>query len=413
MLTEQLLKQAFTAMVRHGALKMVTSRGTVFRFGDGGAPQVAIRFADAGAEWALCLDPELKLGQLYTDERLLIEHGSLFDFLTLVLQADHGELNTAPLASLRRVFAFARRVSRTNDAVRSKHNAAHHYDLDARLYGLFLDRDRQYSCAYFEHPDQPLDDAQAAKKRHIAKKLRLRPGHRVLDIGSGWGGLALYLAEVGAAGDVLGVTLSEEQFAYATERAAKAGLADRVRFALQDYRAVEGTFDRIVTVGMFEHVGSRSYDAFFKTCRRLLADDGMMLLHTIARTGRPYPTNPWITRHIFPGGHIPTLSEIAPALERSGLMLTDLEVLRCHYAYTLKAWRERFVGRWNEAAQIYGERFCRMWECYLAMSEAAFRFEDAVVFQIQLAPWGSSSPTETRSPDNPPRPSQNAGGSAR
>ncbi|HEX2136199.1 MAG TPA: cyclopropane-fatty-acyl-phospholipid synthase family protein [Microvirga sp.] len=354
-------------------------------FGNGSQPTVAVRLADDRAIWALLLDPELQLGELFMNERLVVERGSIYDLIELLLENGHGARSLLPVHPLKRLREMKWRLRSGNTAARAKRNASHHYDLDSRLYELFLDADRQYSCAYFEYSDQSLDDAQHAKKRHIAAKLRLESGHRVLDIGSGWGGLALYLAETGGAGDVLGITLSDEQLTTARERAARAGLASRVDFELQDYRAVEGTFDRIVSVGMFEHVGPASYDAFFKACRRLLAEDGVMLLHTIARTGEPCGPNPWVTRYIFPGGHIPTLSEIAPALERSGLMLTDLEVLRLHYAWTLRAWRERFLARRDEALRIYGERFCRMWEFYLASFEVAFRVEDLVVFQLQLA----------------------------
>jgi cyclopropane-fatty-acyl-phospholipid synthase len=353
-------------------------------FGDGTEPHVAVRLTDQRAILALLTDPELRTGELFMDGRLVVERGSIYDLLDVLLRGAAGGrsfLRFHPWKAVRRALW---RVSSKNTAARAKRHVAHHYDLDGRLYELFLDPDRQYSCAYFEHRDQSLEDAQAAKKRRVTAKLNLEAGQRVLDIGSGWGGLALYLAQVAGAGEVLGITLSEEQLAYSRRRADAAGLAGTVRFELQDFRAVRRTFDRIVSVGMFEHVGPGSYDAFFDTCRGLLAEDGVMLLHTIARTGEPFPPNPWVTRYIFPGGHIPTLSEIAPALERSGLMLTDLEVLRMHYAWTLRAWRERFLSRRDEAKRLYDERFCRMWEFYLAVFEVVFRIEDLVVFQLQL-----------------------------
>ena len=253
-----------------------------------------------------------------------------------------------------------------------------------RLYDLFLDSDRQYSCAYFEYPGQSLDDAQTAKKRHIAAKLLPKDGATTLDIGCGFGGLGLYLAGVAGA-RVTGVTLSEEQFAVATERARQTGLVDRVEFRLQDYRDVSETFDRIVSVGMFEHVGVNHYDEFFTKVRGLLKDDGVMLLHSIGRNSVPGVTNPWIRKYIFPGGYIPSLSEVLPAIERAGLYVTDIEILRLHYADTLRAWRERFMARRDEAAKLYDERFCRMWEFYLAGSETSFRVDGHMVFQIQLA----------------------------
>jgi cyclopropane-fatty-acyl-phospholipid synthase len=261
---------------------------------------------------------------------------------------------------------------------------AHHYDLDGRLYSLFLDADRQYSCAYFETPDTSLDDAQLAKKRHLAAKLLLdKPDTRVLDIGCGWGGLGLYLADVTGA-DVTGVTLSQEQHAIANERAAERGLSQHARFELQDYRDVPGPFDRIVSVGMFEHVGVGHYDEFFKQCARLLADDGVMVLHSIGRSEGPSVTNPWISKYIFPGGYIPALSEVLPYIEKHGLLVTDIEILRLHYAETLKAWRERFMAHREEAERIYDRRFVRMWEFYLAASEMSFRDQNMMNFQIQI-----------------------------
>lgn len=384
MLSEKLLATAFTRAVRHGTLEMTTAAGRHMSFGDGGEPRVAIRFTDAPAQMALCLHPELKIGELFVDGRLVIEQGTIYDLLQLLLQDTRGELDELPFHRLRKIRAWMKRRSE-NDAAKSKRNVAHHYDLDGRLYALFLDADRQYSCAYFDHPDTSLEEAQLAKKRHIAAKLLVEPGHSVLDIGSGWGGMGLYLAQVAGAGAVKGVTLSEEQLEASRKRAGAAGLLGRVNFELEDYRATKGSFDRIVSVGMFEHVGPPSYDEYFRTCRQLLKEDGVMLLHTIGRSGPPYPTNPWITKYIFPGGHLPILSEIMPSVERAGLVVTDIEVLRLHYAFTLKAWRERFLARREEVLRLYDERFCRMWECYLAMSESAFRFQDAVVFQIQFA----------------------------
>ncbi len=271
-----------------------------------------------------------------------------------------------------------------NGRNRARKNVAHHYDLDGRLYSLFLDADRQYSCAYFETPGQTLDDAQLAKKRHLAAKLLIEHGSSVLDIGSGWGGLALYLAETSGA-QATGITLSEEQLAFARGRAAERELADRVEFRLQDYRDVTGRFERIVSVGMFEHVGVGFYDAYFRKCAALLADDGVFVLHSIGRSKRPGITNPWIAKYIFPGGYIPSLSEVLPAIERAGLLVTDIEILRLHYAETLKAWRERFLAHREEVERLYDERFVRMWEFYLAASEMAFRKQGMMVFQIQMA----------------------------
>ena len=275
------------------------------------------------------------------------------------------------------------RISQFNARGRAKNNVAHHYDLDGRLYSLFLDADKQYSCAYFETPDSTLDDAQLAKKRHIAAKLLIRPGNRVLDIGSGWGGLGLYLAEMAGA-DVTGVTLSTEQFQVSNARAAEKNLARSARFLMEDYRDIAGPFDRIVSVGMFEHVGVNFYETYFKRCAELLGEDGVMVLHSIGRSTGPDVTSPWITKYIFPGGYIPALSEVMPAVERAGLLVCDMEIQRLHYAETLKAWRERFMARREEAVRLYDERFARMWEFYLAASEMSFRKQNMMNFQLQL-----------------------------
>ena len=311
------------------------------------------------------LNPALSLGELYMDGRIVVTRGGLYDLLELGAR-NLAEIEGLPwVEALHRVRVAFRGLHQRNDRRRARRNVAAHYDLDARLYDLFLDSDRQYSCAYFEYPGQSLDDAQTAKKRHIAAKLLPKDGATALDIGCGFGGMALYLAGVAGA-KVTGVTLSTEQFAVATDRARQAGLADRVEFRLQDYRDVEETFDRIVSVGMFEHVGVNRYDEYFAAARRQLKDDGVMLLHSIGRNSVPGATNPWIRKYIFPGGYIPSLSEVLPAIERSGLYVTDIEILRLHYADTLRAWRERFMARRDEAAKLYDERFCRMWEFYLA-----------------------------------------------
>jgi cyclopropane-fatty-acyl-phospholipid synthase len=277
-----------------------------------------------------------------------------------------------------------RRLHQYNPAHRARANVAHHYDLSDTLYGLFLDADRQYSCAYFTHEHDDLDQAQRDKKRHLAAKLLLEPGVRVLDIGSGWGGLGMYLAEAGAA-EVVGITLSEEQLKVSRERAARAGLDDRVRFELCDYRALDGKFDRIVSVGMFEHVGLRHYPEFFAAVRDLLCEDGVAVLHSIGRADGPGATNPWLRKYIFPGGYSPALSEVLPVVERLGLWVTDIEILRLHYAETLRLWRRRFLANRARIAELYDERFCRMWEFYLVGSELAFRRMGHMVFQLQLA----------------------------
>lgn len=385
-----LLRHIFSRIVTRGALTIVTARGTQLTFGDGSGAPVRVRLADWRAEMALLLDPDMRLGELYMDGRFIVEEGSIYQFVHLVLREAQTSTHALPARLLDRARAALRGFRLRNLPARSQRNVAHHYDLDGRLYELFLDGDRYYSCAYFEHESASLEEAQRAKTRHIIAKLRLEPGNTVLDIGSGWGGMARALADAGAA-QVLGVTLSREQLVYARERTADAAV-QRVSFELTDYRKVTGRFDRIVSVGMFEHVGLGSYGTFFRRCRKLLADDGTMLLHTIGCSAEPGFTTPWLDKYIFPGGYIPSLSEILPAIERAGLTVTDVEVLRGHYALTLKAWRERFLARWQEAASLYDERFCRMWEYYLATAEVAFRCEDLVVFQIQIARRAESVP---------------------
>ena len=312
------------------------------------------------------------------DGRLTLEGGDIYDFLRLVA-------SQMAIRPMRRglLWRWKRRLAQTNDRLRARRNVRHHYDLTLEFYRLFLDDDLQYSCALFETPDATLEQAQAAKKRRLIDKLILRPDQRVLDIGCGWGGLGLSLARAG--GRVTGVTLSTEQHATARARATESGLADRTDFRLQDYRDLDGTFDRIISVGMFEHVGLPHYQTYFDAVARLLTEDGVAVIHAIGRRKPPSRTQPWIARHIFPGGYIPSLSEVFPAIERAGLWVTDVEVLRLHYAETLRHWRERFLARRAEAAALYDERFCRMWEFYLAASEVGFRDLGHMVFQIQLS----------------------------
>jgi len=386
-LVDWCLKRGLSSIVTRGALTVRTASGRVLIFGDGTGAPVHVRFTDDRAEWALLIDADKRLGELYMDGRFIVECGTLYDFVAMMLR--EGQNSTHPLIAriIDHVRTKLRIFRHRNLPGRSKANVAHHYDLDGRLYELFLDPDRQYSCAYFEHADQSLDDAQIAKKRHLAAKLLIEPNNSILDIGCGWGGLALHMAEHAPGGYVLGVTLSEEQHDYASKRVADRarGTPAEVQFALRDYRSLTGRFDRIVSVGMFEHVGLASYRTFFRKCAELLEDDGIMVLHTIGCSATPGFTTPWLDKYIFPGGYIPALSEIVPEIEAAGLAITDVEVLRLHYAKTLEAWRERFMAHWDEAAKLYDERFCRMWEYYLSTAEAAFRYEDLVVFQIQIA----------------------------
>ncbi|HMK69380.1 MAG TPA: cyclopropane-fatty-acyl-phospholipid synthase family protein [Xanthobacteraceae bacterium] len=380
---DRLIPILLSRFIRHGSLTLTTAAGNTYTFGDGSGPAVAVRFTSAKAQRAALFNPELRLGEAYMDGTFVVERGSIADALAILLRHEHIAPPTwsRPWRDGRYLF---RRLQQFNPRSRARRNVAHHYDLDGRLYRLFLDADQQYSCAYFEDPEQSLDDAQLAKKRHLAAKLRVEPGATVLDIGCGWGGLALYLAEIAGA-RVTGITLSQEQHARAQQRALERGRTADVSFRLEDYRDVSGRFDRIVSVGMFEHVGVGFYDTFFRKGAQLLDDDGIFLLHTIGRSGPPSVTNPWVAKYIFPGGYIPALSEVLPTIERAGLMVTDVEILQSHYAETLKAWRARFLAHREEVERLYDARFVRMWEFYLASSEMSFRESDLVVFQIQMA----------------------------
>jgi cyclopropane-fatty-acyl-phospholipid synthase len=380
-----LIKRVVARLVQRGTLQVRLPSGDCVTTGDGTGEPVAVAFTSRRALLACLFDPELRLGEAFMNGTFRIERGSIAQFLDLVLSQTSSVPPLAGALLHAGLRYLARRITQFNPRTRARRNVAHHYDLDGRLYSIFLDADRQYSCAYFEHPGMSLDDAQLAKRRHLAAKLLLdKPGMRVLDIGAGWGGLALYLAETCGA-RVLGCTLSDEQYVVSRQRARERGVQDKVDFELEDYRDLNGQFDRIVSVGMFEHVGVGHYDRFFRKVRDLLAPDGVAVLHSIGRSGRPTATNAWIAKYIFPGGYIPALSEVLPAIQRQGLVATDIEILRLHYAETLKAWRERFLARREDVLRFYDERFCRMWEFYLAASEMAFRHQGIMVFQIQLA----------------------------
>ena len=382
-----MLETVLRRLITEGSAVVLLPGGREVRLGAArasGEPPLVVEIRDTATALRLARNPALALGEAYMDGGLVLRRGTVWDLLELVGLNVHNRprRTRGPWNDLRRKALV--RLQQGNARRGARRNVAHHYDLSYELYRRFLDEDLQYSCAYFREPGVTLEEAQAAKKRHLGAKLLLSPGQRVLDIGCGWGGLALTLAEETGA-RVTGITLSAEQLAKAQERAQRRGLAGLVEFQLTDYRDVQGRFDRIVSVGMFEHVGVPNYDDYFACIARSLTDDGVAVLHTIGRTDEPGTVQPWIGKYIFPGGYIPGLSEIMPAVERSGLVVTDVEVWRLHYAETLRCWRERFAARREEIADLYDERFCRMWEFYLAASEAAFRFNKHVVFQIQLA----------------------------
>lgn len=377
-LPDILLKRA----IKKGRLIVIAPDGETHSYGDDTTgPSSTVRFTEDSAMKAVMRDPLLRLGEAYMDGTFQVEEGDLIDFLYIVTT---NKISHWSLDALKRFRRAMRGLRQRNPATQARKNVAHHYDLSAGLYDLFLDSDRQYSCAYWRDPDDDLEAAQYKKRVHIASKLRLEPGKSVLDIGCGWGGMALHIGQATGA-DVLGVTLSDEQLAAARKRAEDAGVSDRVRFELQDYRDMTGRFDRIVSVGMFEHVGVPNYQAFFGKVAELLDEDGVALIHSIGRFPGPGSTNPWLAKYIFPGGYVPALSEVIPHVERAGLLITDIEILRLHYARTCRVWRERFMARKEEAAALYDERFVRMWEWYLAGAEVAFVNGGQMVWQMQLA----------------------------
>ena len=380
MLFTSLIKSAF----RVGALRVADHRGVVKHYGDGSPPRCTIRLTKASLEYKLAINPGLRVPEAYMNGDLLIEDGTLYDFIELAAQ-NYSSVEAYPLLNIMRMIGLgSKKIRQYNPISVARNNVAHHYDLSEELYSLFLDHDRQYSCAYFNTPDEDLGTAQLNKKRHLASKLLLNKKNlNILDIGSGWGGLGIYLASI-SSGNITGVTLSTEQHRISNERVSAAGLNNRVKFLLQDYRELPYKFERIVSVGMFEHVGKKNYREYFSKVRDLLTDDGVAVIHSIGRLDTPSAINPFIRKYIFPGADIPALSEIMPFVEQSGLICTDIEILRLHYAETLRHWREAFEKQRHKIATIYDERFCRMWELYLTICEMGFRYENLMVFQIQI-----------------------------
>ncbi|KAA5603570.1 SAM-dependent methyltransferase [Blastochloris sulfoviridis] len=382
----RLLATLLTRFVRNGRLTVIDHDGARRSFGSGeGGPVVTVRFHDDKVARQLFLNPELAAGEAYMDGRLTIEDGgSVFDLL-LLFSVNRSGLASHPLQqALRRVWRALKRVHQSNPLGRAAQHARHHYDHPAAFYRLWLDETMSYSCAYFTAPDTPLADAQRAKMRHIAAKLKIAPGMRVVEIGSGWGSLACYLAKACGA-TVTAINVSPEQIASARERAKAEGVEDRVTFVETDYRELEGTFDRLVSVGMMEHVGVAYFDDYFSTVKRLLKPEGFAMIHAIGRMSPPGSTAPFIRKHIFPGGYVPALSEVFASTERTGLWVADCEVLRLHYYWTIKHWRERFAAERAAVVAMMGERFARMWEFYLAAVELGFLHGSNMVFQLLLA----------------------------
>ena len=377
-----MIGQLIGSLLKQGQITLVTPDGKRQTFGGSEGRSLTVRVTDRKVIFELLRNPRLAIGETYMDGRLIIEDGTILDLLDLVTSNNRWEEGGNSRKAIKKGKRRFKWLFHRNRAGKSKRNVAHHYDLSDELYELFLDDDRQYSCAYFTDPSNSLEQAQADKKAHIAAKLHLKPGQRVLDIGSGWGGMAIYLHQV-AGVDVTGVTLSEEQLKVARRRAEEAGVADHVRFELIDYRSVSGKFDRIVSIGMFEHVGAPHYVEFFAKCRELLADDGVMLLHTIGKYGVAGAPDPFTDRYIFPGYHVPSLSQMVSASEKVRLIASDVETLRLHYAYTLRHWLERATAAKDKIVAMYDERFFRMWEFYLAGGIVAFENGAMNNYQIQ------------------------------
>lgn len=380
------LDQLLRRFIRHGHLAVADHRGRVHHYGDTAAAlDAAIRLHRPGLALPLARNPAYNIPEAYVDGALTLESGSLLSFVGLLLRNTAAFNRTRTARLLYGIEELATWPALLNRIGQAEHNVKHHYDLSGALFELFLDSDRQYSCAYYRDARDGLETAQLAKKQHIAAKLYLQPGQHVLDIGSGWGGLALYIAKRYPSVRVTGLTLSDEQLRVSRERARQSGLAERVVFKLADYREEIGVYDRIVSVGMFEHVGRPNFGAFFAKLSGLLTGQGVALLHTIGFQTPGGAINPWLRRNIFPGAYLPSLAQLAPEIEKQRLWLSDLENLRLHYAYTLAAWHERFQRNRQRVAALYDERFCRIWEFYLQSCEAGFRWGGLTVFQLQLA----------------------------
>jgi len=377
-----LIGRLLDKLLKQGSLTLLIPGRAPQTFGPGGGQHLTVRLSDRRTALQIARNPRLGVGEAYMDGRLVVEDGSILDLMRLVVGANRWETGGQGRKALRKGKSVFKSLWRRNPAKRARKNVAHHYDIGNDLYRLFLDDDLQYSCAYFTDPANSLEQAQLDKKAHIAAKLYLEPGQHVLDIGCGWGGTALFLNRV-AGVKVTGVTLSEEQLKVARERAEAAGVSNDVKFELIDYREVTGQFDRVVSIGMFEHVGAAHYDEFFAKCRQLLKPDGVMLLHTIGKYGKASAPDPFTDKYVFPGYHLPSLSQIAASTEKARLMTTDIETLRLHYAYTLSHWLERTRKNRDKIVKLYDERFFRMWEFYLAGGVVGFELGTMCNYQLQ------------------------------
>lgn len=382
---EKLLSTYFVRVVKNNQLTVTYSSGNQINYGDGTGDDIAVRFVNKKAERSILLNPTIKLGECFMDGDFVVERGRIYDFLSLM--ARNGAKRKTPwlIKLLTGMFFLGDPIKNLWRKRVEKRAVAHHYDLDDRLFELFLDDDWQYTCAYFDgDDDQTLEQAQLAKKRHVTAKLQVEEGHKVLEMGCGWGGLAMYIAEMSGA-HVTGVTLSENQVRIAKERSENRGLSGLTEFRLENYRDVKGTFDRIISIGMLEHVGRQNYDVMFRKSFELLKKNGVMVVHSIGRPKAAYGQDRFSSKYIFPEAFVSSIGQVIPAIEGTGFLIKDIEILPMHYAKTLKVWRQRFVDNWDKAEALYDERFCRMWEMYLAASEVAFRHHRFMIFQIILA----------------------------
>lgn len=381
---DRLLAKFYARTVTKGSLEVTYASGQTEVYGDGTGETVKVRYKDKRAERGFVLNPVLRFGELYMDGTFAIDQGTLYDFVVLMKRNGFRRYLPGYIKAITAFNFVSDRIKNLWRAEAEKRMVAHHYDLDAKLYQMFLDEDWQYTCAYYEREDMTLEEAQLAKKRHVTAKLLVKPGNKVLEMGCGWGGLALYIAELTGV-HVTAVTLSEQQVQIAQTRAKTRKLEDLTDFRLQNYRDVTGTFDRIISIGMLEHVGRQNFDVMFEKAYGLLDKHGVMVVHAIGRPKPALTQTPFNEKYIFPGGHVPAVSEIATAIEKAGFLIKDLEILPMHYARTCREWRERFMTHWDEAAELYDEEFCRMWEMYLATSESAFAHDRLMIFQFQLA----------------------------
>ena len=353
---------------------------------------ITVKILDKKLHYKLFFRPDLYFGEAYSNGDIKIENGSLTDFLDIALMnIGRGELNFFSML-INKLYGSYRYLTNFNFIKKSKMNVAHHYDLSDDLYSLFLDPKKQYSCGYFKNESDTLEEAQNNKILHIIKKLNIKPNQKVLDIGCGWGSLAIDIAKSTNC-EVTGITLSENQFNYCVKKAKDLNLENQVNFKLIDYRQLDEKFDRIVSVGMFEHVGRKFYKNFFMKIDKLLYDDGISLVHTIGSVNPPRDPHPWITKYIFPGGYTPSLSEVVTPIEKAGLIISDIEVLKLHYSYTLRHWKENCIKNKIQIINMFDEKFFRMWEFYLASCESAFKWGDQVVYQFQLTKNYISTPT--------------------